>query len=125
MKNQEITTEKIKEFILANWFDGDGNVDSVVGGDEETIIMANAVKALERLIKYDNAIEYVPVRHGEWIAINDPSYSPFDGGDPYKYICSECKNVLPNARTYCSECGSKNDKIRLEYSEAMREIMRK
>lgn len=66
--------------------------------------------------------EAKPVRHGEWIAINNPSYSPFDGSEPRKYICSECKSVIPHARAYCSECGSKNDKITLERSEAMREM---
>ena len=46
-----MTYQKSKEYILANWFDGDENVNAVVGGCEETLAMKCAVKALEKQIK--------------------------------------------------------------------------
>lgn len=57
MKMQEMPTKEIKEYILANYFDGEENVDSVVSGDDEIITMANTVKALEKLAEYEELEE--------------------------------------------------------------------
>lgn len=54
LQEQTMTTEKIKEYILANWFDGDENFDAFAGGDEEYTTMAAVVKALEKLSDYEN-----------------------------------------------------------------------
>ena len=45
-----MTNKEVKEYILANWFDGDENVNAVVGDCEETLAMKCAVKALEKQI---------------------------------------------------------------------------
>lgn len=45
-----MTPEEALEYILANWFDGNEDVKSVVGGDEETMAMKTAVEALEKQI---------------------------------------------------------------------------
>lgn len=96
--------------------------NSVSDIDERSAGLVQVLAFEIRRIENAPTIEAEPIRHGEWIAINNPSYSPFDGSEPRKYICSGCKSVIPHARAYCSECGSKNDKIVLERSEAMREM---
>ena len=45
-----MTPEEALEYILANWFDGDEDVKSVVGGNEETMAMKTAIEALEKQI---------------------------------------------------------------------------
>lgn len=45
-----MTSEEAKRYILENWFDGDKNVKSVVGGDKETMAMKIAVESIEKQI---------------------------------------------------------------------------
>lgn len=54
---KRLTNREIKEYILANYFDGDENVDACVDGDEEITVMANIVKLLEKLAEYEGAEE--------------------------------------------------------------------
>lgn len=54
---KRLTIHEIKEYIIANYFDGDENVDACVDGDEEITVMANIVKSLEKLAEYEDAEE--------------------------------------------------------------------
>ena len=42
----------------------------------------------------------------KWIAVNNPQYSPFDGSEEFKYICSKCGVIELHKRHFCPECGS-------------------
>ena len=54
---KRLTIHEIKEYILANYFDGDENVDACVDGDEEITVMFNIVKSLKKLAEYEDAEE--------------------------------------------------------------------
>lgn len=58
MTPDDMSYEQAREYILANYFDGDDDVGAVIGGDEETIAMVKAVEALTTLKKIQEKIEY-------------------------------------------------------------------
>ena len=51
MTPNDMNYEQAREYILANYFDGDDAVKAVTGGDEETIAMVKAVEALTDCIE--------------------------------------------------------------------------
>ena len=46
MNRDGMSYEQARQWILANYFDGDEDVRAFVDGDEETVAMARAVEAL-------------------------------------------------------------------------------
>ena len=83
-----MTYQKSKENILANWFDGDENVNAVVGGCEETLAMKCAVKALEKQIPFKPETDELIVGVGR----------------------CKCKAEFLDKKTkYCGNCGQALD----------------
>lgn len=92
-----MNTETAKKYILANYFDGMNNVEVVVGGDEETMAMKLAVKALEKqipkkvILGYDEQDDVLcPICKIE-IAMMD-TWAEFESR-VYKY-CPNCGQAL-------------------------------
>lgn len=56
MTPNDMSYEQAREYILANYFDGDDDVKAVTGGDEETIAMAKAVDAIDELDRYHHSM---------------------------------------------------------------------
>lgn len=79
--------ENAKEYILANWFDGDDDVKAVTGGNDETMAMKAAVEALEKQIP-----KKLPV-------INELYHCP---------TCGE-KDAVLQGDNYCFNCGQALD----------------
>ena len=45
---------------------------------------------------------------GEWVSVNNPSYSPSDPNtEPNVYICSCCWNMVSHRTDYCPNCGAR------------------
>lgn len=57
MTPNDMSYEQAREYILANYFDGDDDVRAVTGGDEETIAMVKAVEALTNCIDHSESIQ--------------------------------------------------------------------
>lgn len=57
MTPNDMSYEQAREYILANYFDGDDDVRAVTGGDEETITMVKAVEALTNCIDHSESIQ--------------------------------------------------------------------
>lgn len=56
-------------------------------------------------IRYMNAADVAPVRHGYWIErVHDDGY-----GEYVLFHCSECDTPNANKRNYCDHCGAKMD----------------
>lgn len=49
---------------------------------------------------YNCDVEFVPVRHGKWVEVND---------DDSLYRCSVCGELSCCNSPYCGECGAKMD----------------
>ena len=54
MNKQDMSFEEAREYLLANYFDGDGDTTAFVAGDEESVVMAKAVEALTKCINLNN-----------------------------------------------------------------------
>lgn len=53
---------------------------------------------------------YADVEHateGEWIAVDNCMYSPFDGSDEYVYHCNKCGCESEKASKCCPHCGTR------------------
>ncbi len=48
-----------------------------------------------------------PLHRGRWFPIENEMYSPFDGSDQHKYVCSWCGSVEWKRRKFCPECGAR------------------
>ena len=82
-----MTYEEAKKYILANWFDGNEDVKSVVNGDEEVMAMKMAIEALEKQI---------------------PKKPDLDGGVYCPCCLHEFKENYDETR-YCPNCGQALD----------------
>ena len=51
-------------------------------------------------------VEAAPIRHGHWIEVENPSYSPFDGSGEHLYVCSRCFMTHPRKSVFCGCCGT-------------------
>ena len=104
-----MTNAEARRYILENWFDGDENVDAVVGGDTETTAMKCAVKALERADEFEK--KSTSTTNADKIrAMTDDDLCVFllGHGCPPCYIEQEdpCKCGIMRIKHYreCSEC---------------------
>lgn len=82
-----MTYEEAKKYILANWFDGNEDVKSVVNGDEEVMAMKMAIEALEKQI---------------------PKNPDLDGG-VYCPCCLYEFKANYDTTSYCPNCGRSID----------------
>lgn len=104
---ERLTVNEIKEYILANYFDGDENANACVEGDEEITVMANIVKSLEKLAEYEDREEkgeLMKVKHGKWLACG---WVRDDADECQVWRCSECIIPTYNKSRYCPYCGAK------------------
>ena len=73
-----------------------------------------AVKAVWDEIKEKSKPDFIqlcrettePIRHGKWIEVENPSYSPFDGSGEHLYVCSRCFMTHPRKSVFCGCCGT-------------------
>ena len=63
-------------------------------------------------IRYMDAADVAPVRHGRWIEYETSAYGGVEDGEP-KWLkrrffrCSECRKGSAVKSTYCPNCGAK------------------
>ena len=82
-----MTNEEAKEYILANWFDGDKNVKSVVYGDKEYLTMKLAVEAVEKQIP--KKPKKYPLADGQCPCCNSVFYSDWKPTENYCHNCGQ------------------------------------
>ena len=69
-----------------------------------------AIRDIKALISVMPTVDAVPVKHGRWGKINNPSYSPFDDSSEHLSICSNCAySREQHDFLYCPNCGAKMD----------------
>lgn len=92
-----MTYEEAKKYILANWFDGNEDVKSVVNGDEEVMAMKMAIEALEKQIpKKPKAIK------GDFSIYYDCPYCR-----QYIATVSDGELCCGKKHIYCPVCGQR------------------
>lgn len=60
MSKEDISFEEAREYLLANYFDGDDDVRAFIGGDEESVVMAKAIEALTICIDLNKSNSQCP-----------------------------------------------------------------
>ena len=71
-------------------------------------ILRTAVGCCSSDIEYialEKLISALP-KHGHWIEVENPSYSPFDGSGEHLYVCSRCFMTHPHKSVFCGCCGT-------------------